>query len=98
MDSCEFVSVHADETLDVSCQSQMSIIFHYCVNESVQERFIEFFDVSKDKMAQGLAIVILTVLKGRKVDKKLVCQTYDGASVMAGSHGGVQAIIKKECL
>lgn len=98
LDSAEFVAVQADETLDVSCKSQMSIIFRYCtVNDSVQERFIGFFDVSKDKTAHGLATVILNVMKDSKVDKKLICQTYDGASVMAGCHGGVQAIIKQEC-
>ncbi|KAJ4426289.1 hypothetical protein ANN_27101 [Periplaneta americana] len=39
LDLAEFVSVQADETLDVSCKSQMSVIFRYCVNDSVQERF-----------------------------------------------------------
>lgn len=32
-----------------------------------------------------------------KCHKKLVCQIYDGTLVIAGSHSGVQAIIKLEC-
>lgn len=97
LDLAEFVSVQADETLDVSCKSQMSVIFRYCVNDSVQERFLGFFDVSKDKTAEGLSTVILNVMKDSKVENKLICQTYDGASVMSGSRGGVNAIIKQQC-
>ena len=97
LDLAEFVSVQVDETLDVSCKPQMSIIFRYCVNDSVQERFVGFFDVSKDKTTDGLSTFILNVMKDSKVDKKLICQSYDGASVMAGSLGGVHAIIKQQC-
>ena len=93
---CEFVSVQADETLDVSCQSQMNIILRYCVGYNVHERFVAFYDVSKDKSATGLAAVILDILRKWGVDKQLICQTYDGTSVMAGSRGGVQTIIKQE--
>ncbi|KAF2884201.1 hypothetical protein ILUMI_21983 [Ignelater luminosus] len=57
-----FVSVQADETLDVSCKSQMSLIVRYCVKGRIEERFIVFYDVSKDKTAKGLSNVIINVL------------------------------------
>ncbi|KAJ4426127.1 hypothetical protein ANN_26936 [Periplaneta americana] len=40
LDLAEFVSVRADETLDVSCKSQISIIFRYCVSDAVQEQLL----------------------------------------------------------
>ncbi|XP_060846373.1 zinc finger MYM-type protein 1-like [Rhopalosiphum padi] len=84
-----------DETTDVSCKSQMSIIFRYVVDNKIEERFIGFFDVSKDKSAFGLSEILLTEIKNWNIGDKLVCQTYDGAAVMAGQKNGVQAIIKQ---
>ena len=37
--SCEFVSVQADKTLDVSCKTQMSIILRFCTQDGPKERF-----------------------------------------------------------
>lgn len=51
---CHFISIQADETLDVSCKSEMSVIFRYCIEDRIQERFIGFYDVSGDKTAEGL--------------------------------------------
>lgn len=85
LDFAEFVAVHTDETLDVSCQTHMSIIFRDCVDDSAQERFIRFSDVTKNKTVQDLPTVILNALKDRNVGKKMICQTYDSASVVAGS-------------
>lgn len=93
----EFISVQADETTDVSCKCQLSIVLRYCFEDRIEERFVGFYDVSKDKNAEQLSTVIFNVLKEWKVDKKLICQTYDGASVMAGERGGVQHFIKQYC-
>ncbi|XP_026821268.1 zinc finger MYM-type protein 1-like [Rhopalosiphum maidis] len=60
----------------------------------IEERFIGFFDVSKNKTAAGLSEVILNELSKWNIGKKVVCQTYDGASVMAGEKNGVQSIIQ----
>ncbi|KAE9523304.1 hypothetical protein AGLY_016252 [Aphis glycines] len=90
-----FISIQADETTDVSCKSQMSIIFRYVVDNKIEERFIGFFDVSKDKSAFGLSEILLTEIKNWYIGGKLMCQTYDGAAVMAGQKNGVQAIIKQ---
>lgn len=93
----DFVSVQADETTDVSCMAQLSIIVRYVFNNEIKERFIGFFDVSDKKNAQGLSSVILSNLEALSIKEKLVSQTYDGASVMSGERGGVQALIKKVC-
>jgi len=45
--------------MDVSYQSQMSLIFCYIIDNKIEERFIGFFDVSKNKIAAGLSEVIL---------------------------------------
>jgi len=84
------VSVQADETTDVSCRSQMSLIFRYVIDQNILERFIVIFYVSKDKTASGLAAVINAEIIKWEIGNKIVSQTYDGASVMAGGKNGVQ--------
>ncbi|KAL4119236.1 hypothetical protein QTP88_012077 [Uroleucon formosanum] len=90
-----YVSIQADETTDVSCRSQMSIIFRYVVEQKIVERFIGFFDVLKNKTASGLADIILSEINKWKIGNKIMCQTYDGASVMSGEKSGVQFRIRQ---
>ncbi|XP_060846366.1 zinc finger MYM-type protein 1-like [Rhopalosiphum padi] len=92
--TANYISIQADETTDVSCRSQMSIIFRYVIEEKIVERFIGFFDVSSDKTGSGLADVILSVIKKWDLGNKIIAQTYDGASVMSGTKNGVQSLIK----
>lgn len=95
---CSFVSIQVDETLDVSCKSQLSIIFRYCVQDRIEERFVGFYDVSSDKSGAGLAGIIRTVLEEWNIDKnKVISQTYNGCLVMAGQQTGVQNIVKQFC-
>lgn len=64
LQEANFGSIQADETTDVSCKSQMSIIIRYVVdNNNIEERFIGFFDVSKDISASGLSEILLTEIK-----------------------------------
>lgn len=93
--SASFVSVQANETTDVSCRSQMSLIFRYVIDQNIIERFIGIFDVSKDKTASGLAAVINAEIIKWEIGNKIVSQTYDGASVMAGGKNGVQNLIRQ---
>ncbi|XP_064111309.1 uncharacterized protein LOC135218790 [Macrobrachium nipponense] len=90
-----FVAVMADDTTDVSEHTQMVIVLRYLVGEEVVERFWEFF-TPENQTADGLSKCILdqlnTVLEGNA--EKLIAQTFDGASVMKGKKGGVQAKIK----
>ncbi|VVC45313.1 Domain of unknown function DUF4371 [Cinara cedri] len=93
--SAKFVSIQADVTTHVSYKSQMSIILRYVVDKNIEERFIGFFDVSKDKSAVGLSNILLAEITNWNINDKIICQTYDGVAVMAGKQNGVQAIIKK---
>lgn len=98
LDSAKFVTIQANEMFGVSCQSQMSILLHCCLNNSVQEWLIGFFDVSKYKTAPDSVIVILNLSNDRNMDKKLFYKTCIGGSTMAGSHSDAQEIIKQNAL
>ena len=91
-----FIAVIADETTDVSVQNQLTLVIRYIHNCKVVERFWGFFKPDRVN-ADGIANVILEelekILKGDK--KKVVAQTYDGASVMRGRIGGVHVKVKQ---
>lgn len=59
LERAEFVSIQVDETTDVGCKFQISIIFRYVLDSSIEERFIGFFDMAKDKTVTGLSSVLL---------------------------------------
>ena len=95
VDKAPFISVQADETSDCAMHAQLSIIIRYVYEEKVYERFLGFYEVSDDKSATRLVDVIATALNSfSDVKNKLVCQTYDGAAVMAGTLNGVQSKLK----
>ena len=92
-----YLSIIADETSDVSNIFQMAIVFRYIVQDRPVERFWGFLTPPQHN-ANTLASCILEELKKHKIHEtpqKLISQTYDGASVMAGSSRGVQAIVKE---
>lgn len=45
-----FISIHADETTHVSCQSQISLIFRYIIDNKIEERFIDFLMFPKMRL------------------------------------------------
>ena len=90
-----FVAILADETTDISCKAQFSLVYRYILNGNVIERFICFNDVSGDKSASAIASLILKHIKNfATCGAKLVAQTYDGAAVMSSAFNGVQSKIK----
>lgn len=92
-----FLAVITDETNDISNIFQMAMVYRYVVKGKPVERFWGFFTPEKHD-AKTLAACIIEQLEYHKINEtptKLIAQTYDGASVMAGSSGGVQAIVKK---
>ena len=93
-----FVAIIMDETTDITNTCQVSTVFRY-VDKSgaVQERFIGFSDFSDDRTANALANYVFNVLTEYDCEEKLVAQTYDGAAVMSGEHGGLQALVKSKC-
>lgn len=91
-----FVAILLDETSDISCLSQLSIVVRYVNKEGeICERFLKFHDVSKDRSAQAICDLAVNHLHELGCLKKLVAQTYDGAAVMGSDLNGVQAKIRK---
>ncbi|CAH2021371.1 unnamed protein product [Acanthoscelides obtectus] len=85
-----FVAVIADETTDVACEFQ-----YLCKGQPV-ERFWRFY-VPDGHDAKSIAACVLNVVNPLldQNPKKLIAQSYDGASVMSGELNGVQKIIKE---
>lgn len=92
--SVPFFSWQIDETTDITCCSQLSVIFRYVFNGEVVERFAGFYDVSSGRTANDLFNFVIDKFSKFDLKNKLVAQTYDGASVMAGHLNGLQAKIK----
>ncbi|KAM4678573.1 zinc finger MYM-type protein 1-like isoform 1-T2 [Discoglossus pictus] len=94
----QFVAIQADETTDISARTQCVVVYRYIDKKhQVVERFDGFTEM-KSTDADSIAAVVLeslnTVLPEPEDKKKLIAQSYDGASVMRGDEGGVQRKIK----
>jgi hypothetical protein len=83
-----------DETTDISCKSQLSVIFRYVNSGKIVERFMGFFDVSTGRTAEHLFQLLISKFNKYDLKNKLIAQTYDGAAVMASELNGLQAKIK----
>ena len=94
-----FVSIQADETTDISTQTQLVLVLHYIDDKhSVQERFFEFIPL-QSSTSESIATALkerLAAIIPEDQKSKLICQAYDGASVMRGATAGVQRKIKDE--
>lgn len=90
-----FVALIMDETTDITNKCQVSTVLRY-VNKlgDIHERFLGFADLSNDRRAKALAEHVFKTLDAYQCEEKLVAQTYDGAAVMSGDKGGLQAIVK----
>ena len=104
INAAPLVAVEVDETTDVTNKAQISIILRYVATTTsdsgevacqVKEAFLGFDDVSDDRRAAAIAEYVFGVLEKYDSVRKLVAQTYDGASVMASELNGVQAKIKE---
>ena len=90
-----FVSILTDETTDISCKAQCTLVYCYIFSGNVIERFICFNDVSGDKSASAISSLILKHIKNfANCGTKLVAQSYDGAAVMSSALNGVQSKTK----
>jgi hypothetical protein len=79
---------------DITCFSQMSVIFRFVSNGKVLERFLGFFNVSDGRTANDIFTLLQQNFRHFNIETKLVGQTYDGAVVMAGELNGLQKKIK----
>nr|CAI5857137.1 unnamed protein product [Callosobruchus analis] len=50
--STAFFSWQIDETTDIACRSQLSVIFRYVIGGDIVERFVGFYDVSSGRNAE----------------------------------------------
>ena len=68
-----FIAVQADDTTDVSCQCQLSVILSY-VNEkgNACERFLGFEDVSAERDAAALTEFVTGTLRKYNPEEKLI--------------------------
>lgn len=100
-----FLTIILDTTQDLSKIDQLSIVFRYIsITENddnvpkelkICESFLGFTAVS-DCRAEGLKTEILNTIKEYGIDlTKCRGQGYDGANVMSGVYGGLQALIKE---
>jgi hypothetical protein len=88
-------SWQVDETTDISCLSQLSVIFRYAIDGKVIERFMGFFNVSEGRKADDLFNLLTTTFNRFNLPQKLVGQTYDGvsvASVMAREQSKIRSV------
>ncbi|KAJ4432983.1 hypothetical protein ANN_15240 [Periplaneta americana] len=95
--SADFLVIQEDETTDTATKMQVVLIFRYHVNGEIHERFWGFFQ-ALSHTAEGISSLILNELSKLGIDRtpdKLICQTFDGASVMSGAQTGMQARIKE---
>ncbi|XP_060778845.1 zinc finger MYM-type protein 1-like isoform X2 [Neoarius graeffei] len=95
--SCDFLSIQADEIMDIATQSQLVLVLRYIdAKNNVQERFFEFVPLLA-ATAESVGMVLkdrLAAILPKDQKSKLICQAYDGSSVMRGTAGGVQRKIQ----
>ena len=97
-----FWTVIIDGTTDISKTDQVALLIRYVKMNyperlvEIKESFITFFNLS-DHSAQGYVQGLLGSFNEYHLNTiHLVGQAYDGASVMSGAEGGVQAILRKK--
>lgn len=101
-----FYSMILDSTPDISNTDQLSIVIRYvkiikdCEGNpkdlKVEESFLEFVEMH-DHSALGLKNKVIEFFEKHSIDiKKCRGQGYDGASVMSGGLGGLQALISTQ--
>lgn len=93
----DFVPVIADETTDVSCTAQLVVVFRYispnCKPVEIFWTFLNPTGHDAKTVAQCIKDILMEVIGD---SNKLISQSYDGANVMSGRHGGVQTLIKSD--
>lgn len=90
-----FVSIISDETTDISNIFQMVIVYRYTLaNGTPVERFWSFIKPNEHHALALASCIEKSLNYALRNSDQLISQSYDGASVMSGAHGGVQKLIK----
>ena len=88
--SSSYFSVLADECVDISTTEELSVCCQWIVNGKSEEHFPIVLHISALD-ATNISDAICSFLESKNQDYcKLVGQGYDGASIFAGEHNGVQ--------
>ncbi|KAL4131264.1 hypothetical protein QTP88_008601 [Uroleucon formosanum] len=95
----KFFTLLADSTTDVAHLEQMAILLRYvqidpeCEQSIViKESFIGFYSMNKGDAESICNFMIKTIFEDIGLNKSfMVGQGFDGANVMSGKHGGLQA-------
>ena len=87
-------SLMADSTRDKQNIEDLAVATRYMNQDgAIEERCISIIQLESAN-AIAMSEKIINALNEHQIDtRKLLCQTYDGAAVMAGVHGGVQRLI-----
>lgn len=89
-------SLIIDESTDIGKVKCLAIIVRYLQANTVRDRFLKLVDV-QDTTAKGLVHQVLETLRELEVPlKHMIGFAADNASVMMGSSGGVQALLKEQ--
>ena len=88
-------AVLADEVKDASKKELLGASLRYLHDGNIVKRAIGFIEL-KEMSANSISSKLLELLEPINLDQRnYVGQGYDGANVMSGKNGGVQALIKK---
>ena len=91
-----FFTLKVDGTRDQTGKENLSIVIRYVAEGAPNEHLLAI-ETTSELGAKALTDVILECLRTNGLDpQQTLCQCYDGAAVMAGRHGGVQAEIQKQ--
>jgi len=96
MANIPFYTVMMDGTRDKNNQEAISICIRY-VKDGVPTESLLSIENSHSLKADSLTDLIFNVLENNGLDpNQILSQCYDGASVMSGSSGGVQALLQQK--
>ena len=88
-------SIMADESRDLSKHEQVAINVRYWMDGCVREAFLTFARAHSLTAASLTQDIERAILDGQLSLSRCVSQSYDGASVMSGAIGGVQARVRE---
>lgn len=95
MNESTYLTLMADGTTDKNGIEVYSIAFRYLKNGSPVETLLTI-EKADDISAVGISNLLINCIEINGIDdRKIIDQCYDGAPVMEGEYGGVQALIQK---
>ena len=92
----EKYAIIADGTRNRNNEEIEAVALRYFYKGQIVERVVGFIDISRDQSAAGCAKAVEDVLQPLYLNPKCcVGFSFDGAPVMSGHKGGVQALLRK---